>query len=236
MPLVIVRLEWVRSAEPPSVMGIAALMTPSAISEALRVARRRPWRRGPPCNRPCAAKIRRNVAREVAREAFALGLRGEPRFPHRAARSRAPAGGAPGGEAVLGDLEGRLGPVRDCRAPLRFPRRRAARRGSSGALLVGRAEADGGAAGDEGRPRRCLAPRRARLSTARIVAVDRRSVPARGLEARELVHAGGERGRPSMVMRLSSHSTISRLSFRWPARSIASWLTPSIRQPSPAMT
>ncbi len=41
---------------------------------------------------------------------------------------------------------------------------------------------------------------------------------------------------PSMVIWLSSHNTIRRESLRWPARSIASWLTPSIRQPSPAMT
>ena len=41
---------------------------------------------------------------------------------------------------------------------------------------------------------------------------------------------------PSMVVLLSSNSTVSLLSFRRPARLIASWLTPSIRQPSPAMT
>ena len=38
MPLVIVRFEWVRSAEPPSVVSIATLMTSSAISDALREA------------------------------------------------------------------------------------------------------------------------------------------------------------------------------------------------------
>ena len=41
---------------------------------------------------------------------------------------------------------------------------------------------------------------------------------------------------PSMVMSLSSNSTIRRDSFRWPASEIASWLMPSIRQPSPANT
>ena len=41
---------------------------------------------------------------------------------------------------------------------------------------------------------------------------------------------------PSIEMPLSSHSTISRDSFRWPARSMASWLMPSCRQPSPATT
>ena len=37
-------------------------------------------------------------------------------------------------------------------------------------------------------------------------------------------------------MPLSSHITISRFSRCFPARPIASWLIPSIRQPSPAMT
>ena len=41
---------------------------------------------------------------------------------------------------------------------------------------------------------------------------------------------------PSIEMPLLSHSTIRRLSFCIPARPIASWLIPSIRQPSPAMT
>ena len=36
-----------------------------------------------------------------------------------------------------------------------------------------------------------------------------------------------------MEMELSSNSTISLLSLRWPASEIASWLMPSIRQPSP---
>ncbi len=41
---------------------------------------------------------------------------------------------------------------------------------------------------------------------------------------------------PSMVISLSSHSTVSLFSFRRPARAMASCDTPSIRQPSPAMT
>ena len=41
---------------------------------------------------------------------------------------------------------------------------------------------------------------------------------------------------PSMEMPLSSNSTISRLSLRWPASAIASWLMPSIRSPSEAST
>ena len=41
---------------------------------------------------------------------------------------------------------------------------------------------------------------------------------------------------PSMEMPLSSNRTIRRPSPRWPASEIASWLMPSIRQPSPAIT
>ncbi len=41
---------------------------------------------------------------------------------------------------------------------------------------------------------------------------------------------------PSIEMPLSSHSTISLLSFWWPASAIASWLMPSIRSPSEAST
>ena len=41
---------------------------------------------------------------------------------------------------------------------------------------------------------------------------------------------------PSIEIRLSSNSTIRRLSRKWPASEIASWLRPSIRQPSPAIT
>ena len=41
---------------------------------------------------------------------------------------------------------------------------------------------------------------------------------------------------PSMVVLLSSNSTVSLLSLKRPAIEMASWLTPSIRQPSPAIT
>ena len=41
---------------------------------------------------------------------------------------------------------------------------------------------------------------------------------------------------PSIEMLLLSKNAISLPSFRWPAREIASWLMPSIRQPSPMNT
>ncbi len=41
---------------------------------------------------------------------------------------------------------------------------------------------------------------------------------------------------PSIEIELLSQNAISLSSFRWPASEIASWLTPSIRQPSPRNT
>ena len=41
---------------------------------------------------------------------------------------------------------------------------------------------------------------------------------------------------PSMEMELSSQNTTSLLSLRWPASVMASCETPSMRQPSPAIT
>jgi hypothetical protein len=40
---------------------------------------------------------------------------------------------------------------------------------------------------------------------------------------------------PSIVMWLSSNTQVRPASRRWPARLAASWLIPSIKQPSPAM-
>ena len=48
------------------------------------------------------------------------------------------------------------------------------------------------------------------------------------------VESDSETG-PSMEMLLSSQKTISLFSLRWPASASASWLMPSIRQPSPTM-
>jgi hypothetical protein len=64
----------------------------------------------------------------------------------------------------------------------------------------------------------------------------RKHLPAGGGEARALVGHVRQATLPSMEMSLLSHSTISFDSFCMPARPIASWLMPSIRQPSPAMT
>ena len=65
----------------------------------------------------------------------------------------------------------------------------------------------------------------------------REACPAGGLEALHLVDASRTSdSAPSIEMPLSSNSTISLLSFRWPASAIASWLMPSIRSPSEAST
>ena len=58
-------------------------------------------------------------------------------------------------------------------------------------------------------------------------------------EARKRPTSSSETARlvaPSIVIELSSQKAMSRPSLRWPASEIASWLTPSIRQPSPRKT
>ncbi len=70
----------------------------------------------------------------------------------------------------------------------------------------------------------------------RVVAVAARRCASRSRgSARGCLRWTRGRSAPSMVILLSSHSTIRRPSPRWPARPIASWLMPSIRQPSPAI-
>ena len=106
------------------------------------------------------------------------------------------------------------------------------------ARLRRRAIADHRLAGDQARPVGRLRVGRAlcrdRLG---IMAVDADRIPASRLEARDLIDGIGE------VDRAIDSDTIIvpeddqlRQSCRWPASAIASWLMPSIRQPSPAMT
>ena len=61
-------------------------------------------------------------------------------------------------------------------------------------------------------------------------------VPAVGREPLGDVVGVASSVAPSIVMWLSSKTQISRPSPRWPASEAASWLTPSIKQPSPAIT
>jgi len=101
---------------------------------------------------------------------------------------------------------------------------------------VRRAEADGRLAGDH---RRAIGFQRhvdRGGDLIGILPVDMRGIPAGGLEALDLIDRVGERQRPSIEMPLSSKRKMSFDSLRWPARAIASWLTPSIRSPSEQMT
>jgi hypothetical protein len=95
---------------------------------------------------------------------------------------------------------------------------------------------DMGLAGDHGGAGRGLGLRQRAVDILGVVAVAFEHVPARGREARHLVGAVGERdlavdGDPVVV---PQHDQARQ--FLPPASASASWLTPSIRQPSPAIT
>ena len=172
---------------------------------ASRCLRRRAWQRAAP--RPCAAP--------------------RPALP--AARQAA--------STSAGTSKARMRPAELLARALDLvgAQRLAVRRGL--ALLGRRAVADDGLAGDQrrlvGAARAARWRRRSPRDRGRRCAT---RAPARGLEARDLVVGHGKRGRRRRWRsELSSNSTISLLSLRWPASEIASWLMPSIRQPSPAM-
>ena len=154
----------------------------------------------------------------------------------RAGAPRAPAR-APSRQAVGGNLEGRPGPAQlfaragdfgraERRAMRRFAcppwsarrsRSWSGRRSSSVGLRLGLPSARRGSA--RGRGRRCA-----------IVCQPRASKRLRW--SVEVDDRGRAIDRDMVVV--PHHDQLS--SFRWPARSMASWLTPSIRQPSPAIT
>ena len=105
------------------------------------------------------------------------------------------AGGAPLREDRRRNLEGRRAPAElFARAP-RSRRRRAASRGSSRCRLGRRAEADGGAAGDQRRPVGLFGRFDRGGDRRGIVAVDAGRRPAGGLEALHLIDGVGERQR-----------------------------------------
>ena len=153
MPLLMVRFECVRSAEPPSVMSTAALI---ALQRHLgRLARGHVGRLGDEVGLVgghLVGKVRREIARDRGLEQGALRIGGELRLPGEALVARPLPRRWPRAENIDRDLERRGGPAE------RFPRglhfggaeRRAV--GGLGALLVGGAEPDDGAAGDQGRP------------------------------------------------------------------------------------
>ena len=69
-----------------------------------------------------------------------------------------------------------------------------------------------------------------------VMAVDLDDMPAGGPEARRLVHRRREGGRAVDGNRIVVPEDDQAAEPRCPARSIASWLMPSCRQPSPAIT
>ena len=106
-----------------------------------------------------------------------------------------------------------------------------------GALTIRRAVADDGAAGDQRRSCALALLGNRLRNRFGIVPVDTAHRPAGGSEARELVVRGRERGRAvnGDAVVVEQHDQAGQAA-RWPASEIASWLMPSIRQPSPAIT
>ena len=131
-PLVRVRFDPVRSAEPPTVKGSAAFTTSSAISLALRVA-----------TLGLSARSLRLVGRHRRGQRGRIGAPARPRrprgrarrparFPGGAGRSAARGDLGPGGTDVVRHLEGRMGPAQRLRGRRRSRRRPAARRARRG--------------------------------------------------------------------------------------------------------
>ena len=123
------------------------------------------------------------------------------------------------------------------RAPLisSAPSAAAVRRGGAG--LGRRAKGDDRAAGDQGRPVALVRALDRGGDRVGVVAVDALGRPAMGAEAqrpgrRRPRARSGRRSRSRCRPRARSAST----SRRWPASDSASWLIPSIRQPSPQNT
>ena len=243
MPLTRVLLEPVRSAEPPIISGTAGTRASSAAPECARVAaagRSRPARRCGRCERlegvgraarpPCARSKSSRWSRAL-----------EPLLPSLARVGRR--GGRPCAQAV-GDVVGhartaRQGPAQALRAWRRSPRRPAPCRGCRGVALVGRgALADHGLAGDQRRLGPGLAPRPApgaiapwswpsTAFTAQPAALKRASWSP--VSAMVAAPVDGD------VVVVPEHGQLGSASAGRRGE-MASWLIPSIRQPSPAIT
>ena len=134
------------------------------------------------------------VAVAVARKGFAVGRGGEFGLPRRARLGAARRDPAPGGIDAVGDLERRVGPAQRGAGGLDLG---GAERGAVhvvAALLVRRAKADDGAAGDQAGARVGLRRRDRIGDLGGVVAVHPADVPARGGEARQLIGRGGQAG------------------------------------------
>ena len=244
-----VRLEPVRSAEPPTSSGSAGASASSAFCEALRVAMRLGLRLRPP--RAMRVDVRRPVGRQLAAPCGARTRRRAPgcacayaakRCVPLAPRSRAPARArvpAARRPRAGSRTAGACQPM--CcarRGDLLGAERRAVR--VVRARLVRRALADHGLAADQRRPvasRPCAASI-ARVDRVDVVAVDVADhVPAVGLEAlRRVVGEPALRRCRRSRCRCRRRSAISLPRPSVPASEQASCEMPSIRQPSPRKT
>ena len=239
MPLVRVLLEPVRSAEPPIVSGHAALITSSAFSEALRVAtdgfsalvfflRSLSAPASPVGALPASAAS--NV-RAISAGCFALrashaSRAGFPRPPTSRQSDRMSLGTTKGGQGQSSALRAPATSSAPSASPWAFAV--PARVGAPKPMVVR-------AAIRTGLSLVCAASRHRATSAASCPSQAQLFQPAASNRLRISPVPESAVG-PSMVIWLSSNSTISLLSFRWPASPIASWLMPSIRSPSPAIT
>ena len=136
----------------------------------------------------------RNVAAQHLLDVAAFALRQalQPAVPGRVSALAAFSGCTPRGENLIRNDEGRVGPVElDARScDLVLAERRTVRFFRT--LLVRRAKADDGFAGDERGFVALLRFRNRRLDLRRVVAIDAASVPAGRLEALNLVDRGRE--------------------------------------------
>ena len=127
------------------------------------------------------------IAIEAALKLGLVGGGDETGMPFAAHVLRAGAGSAPGGEDFGGDFERRIGDAQCCLGAGQFL---SAERGAVdlfGAGLLGRAKADGGLGGDQGRAVGLAGLEQGLFDGGLIVAVDADGVPARRLKAGDLV-------------------------------------------------
>ena len=186
------------------------------------------FRRTRPSGRPCPrASHPGSLPADDALELGAQRVVGEAFEPGAAGSAAAEPGGGPAvgelgrdGEWIVRPIERALGGVR--RRPPRRERRGASPMTVRQAIRVGFLERSA----RESAAAICAGSWPSMRLVAQPCAAKRFSVSA---EWARLV-------RPSSETPLSSQSTVSFSSRRWPARSAASWLTPCMRSPSEAMT
>ena len=191
MPFGRVLLDPVRSADPPTISGTAAVSASSACSEATRVAISLGAAASfslTPRTAAASASLGRSPARRRSNSARRSGATLASRCSQASlvVRERCP-GRAPGGTDVGGHLERRPVPAQPLAGALDLvePERRTM--GLFAARLGRRAEADDGAAGDQAGAVGCLRLGDRGGDRLGVVAVDPPRIPAAGLEPPQLV-------------------------------------------------